>query len=249
VGSRRRFVVITAQRSGSQWLRTLLDSHPEIHASGELFLGDREIPMRMGGATVGNFAHWNGGSARGGGVAVYRYLRLLSRSAGERAFGFKIMLSQMRRARGFLVSMRLLGYRAVFLVRNPAETHVSTLVREKSGVAHASSPIATPTVRVEPRALLDAIAAQRAAFGRAMRQARLLGIPSLVVDYAALRRDPQAECARIFALVGVRDLPVSSDQVKLVDRPYADVIENYGEVLAALRGARLDALLAPPPGE
>jgi hypothetical protein len=153
----------------------------------------------------------------------------------------------MRRARGFLVAMRLLGYRAIFLQRNPAETHVSTLVREKTGVAHASSPIATPTVRVEPRALLEEITAQRRSFARAIGRARRLGIPSLVVDYAALRRDPQAECARIFALLEVRDVPVSSDQVKLVARPYAEVIENYGEVLAALRTAQLGELLEPVP--
>jgi hypothetical protein len=250
LASRRRFVVVTAQRSGSQWLRSLLDSHPEIKASGELFLDRRPAHFRLGGGAVPNFKAFQGGSARGGRVATYRYLRLLSRQAGDVAFGFKIMLSQMRRARGFLVAMRLLGYRAVFLVRNPAETHVSTLVRQRTGVPHSSRPIETPSVRVDPRALLAEIDAQRAGFRRAMRRARALGIPHVVIDYAALRRDPQLECSRIFELLELadRDFRVSSDQVKLVDRPYAEVIENYVEVMAALRAARADDLLAPPRG-
>lgn len=37
-----KFCVITTQRSGSAWLITLLDSHPELQAFREIFINDKK---------------------------------------------------------------------------------------------------------------------------------------------------------------------------------------------------------------
>ena len=61
--------------------------------------------------------------------------------------------------------------------------------------------------------------------------------PSLHVAYEDLAADPQAQCDRVFAFVGVDSVPVRVATERIVREAPQALVLNYAEVLAALHAA------------
>jgi hypothetical protein len=100
-------------------------------------------------------------------------------------------------------------------------------------------------VTLDPQALLAELAWQTRA--GAVEDALLTGLPHLRLEYehdllpAAARA---GALARVYAYLGVPDAPATTTLLPTYDRPFAEVIANYSELVAAVAQSSFAAVLA-----
>ena len=257
----RRAVVVASTRTGSTWLSSLLDSHPEIRFHGELF----------------NLAHAPVEAVLDPGA----YLdRCLGDGGVHRVVGFKLLDHQARveYLNDFLGEMdegrpsdvdwrRLFPKRPVAENDAPAMAATWALLRRSGGrIVHlrrrnllrreisqeimmaesrtrwrGASPSGRPRVRLAAEGLAVAFASQIASSEEVDRF--FAGGAKLNVFYEDLVRDLAVETARILDFLGVRIMPLGLDRPTPIDRGLRDAVDNYAEVEKALKGTLWERFL------
>lgn len=124
-----RFVIFATPRCGSNWLCSLLDSHPDILCHHELFNLER-IRLSRSVASNGDFL----GSMEARQAAPLEFLaRAWNQSLGHQAVGFKINLGQSE-----LVFNEVLADPGIAKIivsrRNRIRSYVSEMIAEKTKV-------------------------------------------------------------------------------------------------------------------
>lgn len=236
-----RFVLLPAPRTGSNWLCTLLDSHPDILCHHELYNPEGihlALDRRDGSLSLGTLAERERDP-----------LGLLERAwaahLGHAAVGFKLNLGQSEAVfRAVLADRGVL--KLVLGRRNRVKTFVSEVIAretarwESYGEAGGDAP--APRIRVDPAALLAHAERNRDHFEELRRALSGPGHRVLETGYEDLESARERE--RILGFLGVRTLPLTSRTFKRETRDLRDVIENFSEVEAALRGTGLEHELA-----
>jgi LPS sulfotransferase NodH len=243
-----KFLVLTNNRSGSTWLMSTLNSHPQVTAQGELFLPrprvaekrwdsdfalPRYIETRFGWAAVRPFT-------------VFSYLNRLYRMPG--AVGFKLMylqLAQYPEILGYLVWRRI---PIVHLVRrNHLDVVVSYAVKAKIGRAHLLSGDKTPrdlTIDLDTRTLIRQLNWLRRQQAYARRLLRLCRLRHMEVAYDDLVRDPaQFEGVLDFLGIPANQYALQSRLERIRGGGHRDVIANYEAVRNALASSEFAELL------
>jgi len=234
-----RFVVVAAPRTGSNWLCTLLDSHPEILCHHELF-----NPV---GIHVAVSQH---GRDLGFGSVVERErepFRLLERAwrldLGHRAVGFK-----MNRDQNPSVLRQVLEDRSIRKIvmhrSNRVRTYVSERIAETNGewesypwLEIGRMPV---TVRVEPRALRQHSRANQRYYEGVHRTLAATGQTAFQVRYEDL--DDPPDLTGLLAFLGVSPhVPLQGATRRQNPAPLTTLIENFDELREALRGTELEA--------
>ncbi len=255
-----RFVLLTTQRTGSTWVRTSLNSHPAIASYGELFLewgrgfpsGAQFAPLdveyfesrlRRDADSVGPVSR-----AR----CCRAYLDELYRSPRpERAVGFKLMYSQVRRNPALVAYLLASRVRVIHLSRdNLLDVVISGAAAAARGQAHAAAEdsVRAVTVRLDPEATRRRLAGleRRVAVVRvALRASRL---PTQEMLYERLRADPSG-LSRALDFLGVdprHGAGLTSGLRKLNERPRSELVANWDELERSLRGTRFAAYLDEP---
>jgi len=243
-----RFVILTTQRSGSVMLIQSLSSHPDIVCFGEIFLhGARygrnmSVPPGRENFLYEEFIR----------VTSLRRLRSIIAPRGcaaefletffrrqddKPAAGFKLMYSQVRGHPGAWDWVLDRDVRIIHLVREDLlRVVLSRRMRTKTGVAHSADQVAATSFRIDPAELLrqlDARARNLARF-RELLEGRE---DTIEVGYERLLADERGEFGRLLDFIGVpKDLELQSGVTKQKVRPLREIIRNYDEVLAAIRG-------------
>lgn len=255
IGTTRAALVASA-RSGSTWLVSLLDSHPEIRFEGELF--NLEHAPR---AAISD-------------PAVYLATRL-DRPGRHRIAGCKILYHQGRLAylNDFLAEMargrtasvdwrRVFPHRPVTLdqvpalpraweaIRDRGRTRIIHLRRRNLLRQHLSLQLLMAASRAgwrgraaaRPARMIVATDRMLASFGDALRTGGAVAgffadNPTLDVFYEDVRDDPHGQCERILGFLDVRRMPLRVDPRPRARPRLRQVIENYDEVADALRRA------------
>jgi len=254
-------VVVASARSGSGWLLTLLNAHPQLRFHGELF----------------NLEH----APRAALHDPRGYLQAqLTADRRVRVVGFKLLYHHARLAylNDFLREMdggrqAAVDWRCEFprrpvrraaaprlaatwsMLRQGGETRIIHLRRRnllRQALSHArlmaasraqwagraprpESPVELDARRLVQRFERHGRAAQRIdAFFRAS--------PRLDLTYEALVADVEGECARLFAFLGVAPRPSAAPAAPR-DTDLRRAIANYAAVARALAGTRWEALL------
>jgi hypothetical protein len=247
-----RFVLLTTQRTGSSWLTTLLDSHPDADAYGELCLPGEGARPPWGARHVERFWSARGRLAESGPVprrprATFSYLDYLFASNPEaRAVGFKLMYDQAVKYPEILVYCMRKRVRVIHLIRpNVLDMVISRELMVARGEAHATSAdeVAPARVTLDPSSIrrrLQLLELETASFRNALRALRLR---RLEVAYDALVSDGRT----LEAVLQFLDLPpgaeLESPLVKVNDRRQSELVENYAAVSKSLRGTRYAAFL------
>ncbi len=237
-----QFVLLGWYRTGSNYLRTLLDSHPEVVAYSELF-----SPHRV---------FWGTARARplhAERVAALRDadpLGFLSdgpfreQPPGIRAVGFKLFYPQvlLKPVPGLAERLAADGVRVVHLVReNLLRLRVSALVAQRTGAMSStdvgeaeSALVATGPIVVDPQDLL----AFFAQYGRRAAAAAALFAPERIhrIVYEELSAEPDRVVAEVQQFLGVTPRPAGSPLVKQARRPLKEVVLNWVDVEHALGG-------------
>jgi len=236
----RRFVVLAAPRTGSNWLCSMLDSHPGILCHHELF----------NPAGIHVALSWRGGAVDVDAVlgtqaerdrAPLEFLdRVWSRSHGCRAVGFKLNRGQNEAA--FAAALADLGARKILLRRdNRLKTFVSERIAARTGLweSYPDSPRSDGQVRIrvdlgELRRHVDENRAYYAAL-----TAALGGQPVLALRYEDLVATAGA-WRPVFDVLEVEPAALHAETRKQNATDLREIIVNFAEVAAALRGTELE---------
>ena len=223
----RPFLIVSPGRSGSELLVSLLDSNPAIGCDGEVLLVPR--------------------------FDAYRFLtgrRVVNRLKGNRAYGAKIISSQLADVQRidphrFLQALDCDGWRIVWLWRrNFLDQAMSWVHASRSGRLHHSAGTSGSfaATAVDPMMLLSLLwlYEDRHRLDREM----LEGVAHTELVYEDDLADATAQqrtVDRLCALIGVPAHQVDTPLVKFQARSQRESIANYEqvrEVLATTRYAR-----------
>jgi LPS sulfotransferase NodH len=244
------FVVLSTQRSGSTWVVDMLESHPRVVAYSELFMHGGKGKPKWGGEK--DLPYWQTyASGRSRVTKPYLLWRYLDQAFRERdgidAIGFKLMYSQLTRiSRPLMPMLWLKRVRIIHLVRRNA---LDVVLSKEAGAArggrlHARDGNDVEEVRLnlDTQTLLRRMTLHERAVAGARVRFKKVGLPYTEVVYEDLAED-ESGFAQLFEFLGVDPAPVSSSLQKLNPTSHEELIENYGEVRAALDGTEFAPLL------
>lgn len=243
-----KFVVLSTQRSGSVALIQSLSSHPDIVCFGEIFLKgatyerNMSVPPGRSNLLYEEFARasllkrvWSLVSPR---TCERAFLEdFYRRQSDKRAAGFKLMYSQVARHPGAWEWILQGDVRIIHLVREDAlRVFLSRLTRVQTGVAHASRQIGPALLKVDPMRLIKELDSRERNLARF--RAVVAGRPNVIeVCYEDYIDHPHSENRRILEFLGVPpDTELRSGVVKQKTYALREIIENYDELLAAVKG-------------
>ena len=246
------FILLTTQRTGSSWLTTLLDSHPDTDAYGELFLVGEGMRPPWGAREVERFWSFRSrgpqtGRPRYRPRVTLAYLgHLFTSNPSARAIGFKLMYDQAARYPEVLLYCVRHQVRLVHLVRtNVLDVVISRELMRARGKPHATvgEDVAAARVILDPRSIrrrLRALELETAFFRRMLGSLRL---PHLEITYHDLVSEP-ATLQSVLRFLDLRDdASLWSPLVRMNDRKQSELVSNYDAIAATLRGTRFDSLL------
>jgi LPS sulfotransferase NodH len=247
------FMIFATQRTGSNWLMTMLDSHPAIASYDELLEGTgsdwgrpdveffdpyyarhrkRDHPLAR--------ARW-----------LFRYLnKLYSPRQGTEAIGMKLMYNELWYNPLVLIYMMRRRVRVVHLVRM---NHLDILLSEETARArqqfHAwkGDVIEMPTVTLDPKKVISRLKTLEYCVKIARCILALLPIKHFDVTYEDLSANPPL----VYDIVAFLEVPtrpelptLASRLMKLNTYRKPELIENYTEIERALKGTRFERFLA-----
>jgi LPS sulfotransferase NodH len=240
------FLILAAERTGSNLLAGLLDSHPSILAGGELFnpflTPLREVPWRLiPKERIEEFARMRDRDPVGFLFAIYQ----LALDAGKTAIGFKLMYGQGDELYQRAPAVRdvLSGpppFRLIHLTRkNLVERFVSQRRAEQTGswqtrVGKTTNDTSRPKLTVAAHDLVADL--ERVENWQRVYRHAFAAHPILEIEYEELAADPQGTARRCADFLGVP--PVASFEVRYAktgtDR-LEDAIENLDDLRSMLR--------------
>ena len=248
-----RFVIISTQRSGSTFLRTSLDSHPNIRCHGEVFLshygeasGYREF---YDSNWMGRIRHIVKRKK-----LVFSYLDQLYSGSDLKvtATGFKAMYGQLKRL-PYRYPM-LLDYiksndvAVIHHIReNPLHTLISRYRLGATGIAHAKSDkdhlAAQTKLKINTATLisdLNGIQSQKNWWKK-----RLYRFNCIEVRHEDFVSNTEFESRRILSFIGAdENIVLQSPLKKIGTKPYQETLLNYSEVVNALMNTKYEQYLS-----
>lgn len=260
------FLLLATQRTGSSWVQEMLDSHPGVKVYSELFIaGSRGRPLWGPGDIDFIETYWEQ-RVRPPSALTRQYwtMRYLQRVFGQpdcAAVGFKYMYDQIRRSPPVLPYAAARRVRVVHLVRrNLLDVVVSSRRALHTGVFHlagdgrppipwAPAELDRSRFSLDPGQVVREL--RRLTRERALVRGwlRLTRTPSIEVRYEDLLGD-QARFGEILDFLGVARADPSrlrSGLQKIRSEPLQSVVENLGELRAALAGTSFERFLTAGP--
>ena len=235
-----RFVILNAPRTGSNYLCTVLDGHPDILCHHEIFnphvVGLARHLAKQGFA-LGTVAERN--------PDPLAFLdRVWQTSLGRKRVGFKLCWRQDETALDAVLSDS--GVRKIVLKRrNRVKSFVSLLLARQTAewvLYHDDPPpAARPRIRLEAGELFEHIHYNRQYYEQIESRLQTSGQRSLELFYEDLLAGTGLRAALSFLDLPPEDaLTLRGQCWKLTPQKLADVISNFDDVAGALRGTELE---------
>ena len=237
-----RFVVLATPRSGSNWLCTLLDSHPQVLCHHELFNPDGvhlAWSLRNTDFTLGTLE-----------LQRQDPLRLLAlawqSSLGYQSVGFKLNVGQSE-----AVFSTVLGdpqvRKVVVTRRNRVRAYVSEKIAEASGQWESYPDSAPPRkvarVHVDPDSLKQHARRNADYLASLDQRLKATGAQPFRVFYEDISLG-QTQCDLLRFLQVEPEVKLQGSTRRMNPQPLAALVENFDELRDALAGDALEADLA-----
>ena len=241
--NKNKFCIITTQRSGSAWLVSLLDSHPDIKAFYEIFLdrwsGDNFL------VSFHKYKQVNYGIRP---EITFRYLNRLNIYPGKHhTIGFKIMYNQLVRCPEVLAKFAFDRYKIIHLVRdNFLDIAISGASMEQNKLIHVKKEVNANPVSLEAESLIQGLSRLEAQLNLARLLLKIIPNPVLEINYDELyhNRDQALETILDFLGVPLAQNKLFSDRQKIHQGSYQQKIANYEQVVQTLAGTKFEKLLS-----
>lgn len=236
-----KFIILTAQRSGSTYLTNLLGSHPNVVTYSEILNEEQIVWGRDKSGHIIQANTWllpirNAATAPFVTLAVFHLYPSIIR-----AVGFKLTYSQIQffpKIATYITSKRL------YIIHLKRSNLLDMLVSHKrgdaSGVWHTENPAGEPIMRfyIHPnecrKYFMDTAALQK------KYDEYFLDNPTLTVSYERLRNHKSIELNKIQNFLGLRRSSLSSVFQKLNRSPLDKVIINYSELKREFKNSQWD---------
>ena len=234
-----RFVILNATRTGSNFLCTVLNSHPAILCHHEIF-----NPHVVGVARHLQGTDFHLGSMDERARDSLDFLdRVWRADLGHAAVGFKLCLWQHEEAYRAVLSDR--SVRKILLKRrNRVRSFVSLLLARQTGewvvYDDRAAPGARPRVHVDPALLFENIALHERFYGETESALRVSGQDHVCLWYEDLKAEGGIAPALDFlGVTGPPALP-QGQTWRLAPATLHELIANFDALSAAVRGSDLE---------
>jgi len=230
-------VILSAPRTGSNWLCTLLDSHPDVLCHHEIFNPEAIHPSlryRDGRLDLGSVDERDRDP-----LSVLQ--RVWQADFGHRVVGFKLCKGQNPKVFDAVLADRKVK-KILIERRNRVKTFVSEEVAERTGEweSYPGLELGQQRVRIEvdPDRLLRHVEVNRRYYQGLRAALEESGQRWLELSYEAL--STHAERRRALDFLGVPDQALSAATRKQNPRDLSEVVANFGALRSALRGSELE---------
>jgi hypothetical protein len=231
---KQKFLIVAAPRSGSNYLCTLLNSHPDVLCHHEVF-NPRGIflalDFRNGSIDLG--------SPRDRDEDPWGFLdRLWKIPTSTSCVGLKITRGQAEPVlEELLYDTRI--KKIVLRRRNRLKTLVSELIAEKTGqweLYCQMEKIDPPKIRVEFHQLLNHAARNKAFYDKVTWSLVSSKQPHILLEYENLRSKPEQKRTLEFLCVNFSYSHLAPASIKQTPTDLRTVISNFSELDSALAG-------------
>lgn len=234
-----KFCIFTTQRSGSSWLGTMLNSHPQIKECGELFFRSRK-PKLTDPNFQSFFEFQQEHLSEFRPQLVFEYLKKLDQYTNEYdAIGFKLMYGQIIRRPEVLIKLFTDKYKIIHLIRdNYLDVILSTQLAREYRLFHSQVEVEVGKVTLEPSWLLKSLHKQDLKVKAAKLLLTALPNPVLEITYNQLYQNTDGTLAEILSFLQIpernQEFVLESKLRKINKKNHREVIANFSDVKAAL---------------
>lgn len=243
-----KFVVLTTNRSGSEWMMSTLNNYPDVFAHSELFL---PRPQVSEGKWNSEFAYHRFVESKVKGLplrpfSVFSYLNTFYSMPGK--VGFKLMYKQLGLYPEILAYLLRHRVRVIHLMRqNHLDVMLSYAVKSKLGQSHLLAGQSAPDklrVQLDTRTLVRKLAWLQEQQNIARRLLKFFRLPHVEVIYEDLVRNHTLflRIADFLSIKAEQKIPEFS-LTKIRKEGHRDVIGNYDEVKEVLVNSKFAGLL------
>ncbi len=233
-----KFIIISRGRSGTNFLRGMLNSHHQIVSFGEIFRKFGNIGWTLTGYHTNK--HQNAliqtNPIRFIEKYIFRKTPIRTKAIGFKIFYYHAQNSEWKCVWKHLQTMKNLH--VIHLTRkNRLATYLSTYTALKTDVWSVKSNNKVTThepVRVEYEDCLEFFEKTEALENHA--NLFFKNSKTIEVAYEELSANPDEEMTRILNFLGIDQEDVKPDSYKQNVKPLADGIENYAELKAKFAG-------------
>lgn len=220
------FVIFGQGRSGSNLLRTLLNSHPKLHCDNELFninRLNREKPFSK--YFIRLFPHV--------------YISSNRRKAKAEVYGFKLFIFHLNTIDKVIQKLHKQGWKIIHIRRkNILKQVFSAAIGQITGrfIRNHKMPVPTGTYNLEVKHIVRGLRRRKSAIKKEL--AILEKIPHLTVIYEEDLKNKQSwqhTCNRVYDFLGLEPVLVSSRNLVSDPRRDSERIENFDEIMNYLR--------------
>lgn len=235
-----RFVILGTQRTGTILLMGLLDSHPAIVCTGELFQHKADLVQH----SVPRYRLYVASSLRdrifylaARRRSIQSYLDGVFMTLDAPAVGFKLMLDQARRFPAVLDYLRAHDFKVIHIVRqNLLKMYISRFRARQTGVYLSTESAEKVLLHVPVDSLVEELAALEEEQETLQSLVSRLSLDSVTVSYESIAsRARQSELRRLLLFLGVDpDVHLEPRSTKITPDDLGEAIANYEEVVTAL---------------
>jgi hypothetical protein len=238
------FILAGTQRTGTSFIESTLDSHPEICSFGEIFL----FRKGRGANIVSGYRHYINQApakrmvrhylARRG--LIKEYLDQLGSDCRGSAVGFKLMLGQTRILPCVPEYIRHNNYRVIQIVRrNPLKIYLSRAALRRSKVAHTDRKLKVQKIMIPTERLVSHL--DKVLWENCWAERTFPDLDRLAVYYEDFVASREEQLRKISEFLGIAPYEgMKSDLIKLNPDKLSDLIENFEEVAVALKGTQYE---------
>lgn len=224
-----RFVILFPGRTGSTYLISAIDTHPDVEAKGEMLDGLRSKGVDAQRA-------W-----------LDKYLRAPF-IGDHRAVGFKTKLRDVLDVDHFTASIAKYDARIIVLDRRNDVKHAvsritARVLRDRTGRWNRYEGVEeVGLVEVDPDDFASRLEAVEEEKQTIRDYVATLGRPTLDIDYEDILAAPQAAFNRVFEWIGVRPMDVEGATLKNTPEDLRQVIANFDDLRARYVGTHYEAM-------
>ena len=243
-----KFCIFTTQRSGSSWLGTMLNSHPQIKECGEIFFRSRK--PKLTDPSLQSFFEFKQdrlGEFRP--KLVFEYLKTLDQYTDQHdAVGFKFMYGQIIRRPEVLIKLVTDQYKIIHLIRdNYLDVILSTQLAREYKLFHSQVEVEVGKVALEPSWLIKSLHKQDLKVKGSKLLLSALPNPVLEITYDQLYQHTDETLEKIISFLKIpeqqQEFVLESKLRKINKKNHREVIANFTDVQTALATTKFTTFL------
>jgi LPS sulfotransferase NodH len=229
----KKFFIAGIQRTGTTYIRTMLNSHHDIRCIGESF-----HPSKQGCEYYYRFREQSFRNRIMHIVLrkkiIYEYFEYIYNQKNYHAVGFKIMLNQSNKFPEVKKYLKEKSIKGIIVIRkNILKTYISRITARKRKLFHSHDKVATEKIFLEPSLVLSRLNHLERSNQAVLKTFQSLN--HLLITYEDFVINKNNLHAQMLDYIGVDStIPLSSPLKKLNPDSLQEIVMNYDQLSSRL---------------